>query len=137
MYLTNRSCSFSLPFLFPSPVFKKSLREKIGIGRMHKTTDAVPQWREDESIDLEAQEEGAEKYGNDGRVDASAEDEGTDEEISYRQKQAAAPRQEDPAAPLTTTTEHKKKEYPTTEHAIRTLALHTGAETVSFCKPLT
>jgi hypothetical protein len=108
---------------------------------MHKTTDAVPQWRrEDESIDLEAQEEGAEKYGNDGRFDASADDEGTDEEISYRQKQklqSAAPRQEDPAAPLTTTTEHKKKEYPTTEHAIRTLALHTGAETVSFCKPLT
>jgi len=90
-----------------------------------KTTGAVPQWRrEDESIDFEAQEEGAEKYGNAGRFDASADDEGTNEESPYHQKQKA--RQP------TTTAEHTKKEYPTTEHAIRTLALHTGARQFLF-----
>ena len=98
---------------------------------MNKATGAVPQWRrEDESIDFEAQEEGAEKYGNAGRFDASADDEGTNEESSYHQKQKA--RQEDPAAPPPTTAEHTKKEYPTTEHAIRTLALHTGARQFLF-----
>lgn len=96
---------------------------------MRKNTDEVPRWqREDDSIDF-AQAEGTEQYGSDDQLDVG--ESTTDgHAASYMKKKRQATLQEMDAAPPAAAAQ--KKDYPTTEHAIRTLALHTGIPSSSW-----